>query len=82
MLNPRITSETDRFVTLSWTPDTSGQGYRLYVDGQPVARTFKPDASSTRFEKPDTGTHRYGVQKMDVVDTLKEVSHPAPPATF
>jgi hypothetical protein len=77
-LNPKITDQGDK-VKLEWTPDLTGQGYRLYVDGVAVSRTFKSDAKSTTFAKPDTASHRYGVQKMDVVDALEEVAWPAAP---
>lgn len=75
-LDPTITDLGSK-VRLDWTPDVTGQGYRFYVDGVAVSRTFKPAAKSTEFQKPDSGTHSYGVQKMDVVDALEEVSWPA-----
>ena len=77
-LNPQI-QDQGTTVKLTWTPDLTGQGYRLYVDGVAVSRTFKPDAASTTFAKPSQGQHSYGVQKMDVVDTLEEVEFPADP---
>lgn len=77
-LNPQVTDLGSK-VRLDWTPDLSGQGYRLYIDGVAVSRTFKPEAKSTTFTKPDANPHRYGVQKMDVVDALEEVEWPAPP---
>ncbi len=77
-LDPQITDLGSK-VRLDWTPDLSGQGYRLYVDGVAVSRTFRPTAKTTEFSKPDAEPHRYGVQKMDVVDALEEVTWPVPP---
>ena len=77
-LNPQVV-DLGAKVKLTWTPDLSGEGYAFYVDGSRVSRTFKADASSTTFNKPDSGTHRYGVQKMDTVDALEEASWPAAP---
>lgn len=82
-LNPKVTDQGNK-VRLDWTPDLTGQGYRFYIDGVAVSRTFKPDASSTTFGKPDAGSHRYGVRKMDVVDALEEATWPVvdpPPPT-
>lgn len=76
-LNPQVTDLGSK-VRLDWTPDVTGQGYRLYIDGLAVSRTFQPGAKSTTFTKPDSAPHRYGVQKMDVVDALEEVEWPAP----
>ena len=77
-LNPQI-QDLGAKVKLTWTPDLTGEGYAFTVDGVRVSRTFKSDASSTTFQKPDSGTHRYGVQKMDAVDPLEEASWPAAP---
>jgi hypothetical protein len=76
-LNPRIT-DLGRDVRMDWTPDAKAQGYRLYVDGQAVSRTFKPSDSSTTFRKPDGGPHRYGLRLMDEVGPLEEVTFPQP----
>lgn len=78
-LNPQIRDLGSK-VELSWTPDPTCQGYRFYVDGVAVSRTFKPDANKTTFNKL-SGTHEYGVQKMNVVEALEEVLYPpvAPP---
>jgi Polysaccharide lyase len=75
-LNPRITDQGNK-LKMTWTPDLSGQGYRFYVDGVAVSRTFKADASSTEFEKKQ-GSHKYGIQKMDVVPPLEEIVFPTP----
>lgn len=77
-LDPKVTDQGNK-VRLDWTPDLSCQGYRLYIDGVAVSRTFKPDARSTTFAKPSSGPHRYGVRKMDVVDVLEEATFPEPP---
>lgn len=74
-LNPRVTDQGNK-VRLDWTPDPTGQGYQLYIDGVAVSRTFKSTASSTTFAKPDSGPHRYGVRKMDVVGVLEESAWP------
>lgn len=79
-LDPRITDLGNK-VRLDWTPDLTGQGYRLYIDGLAVSRTFKPEANTTTFQKPDSQPHRYGVQKMDVIGPLEEALWPAPPPT-
>ena len=73
-LNPQVTDQGTK-VKMTWTPDPSCQGYRFYVDGVAVSRTFKPDASSTTFQKK-AGEHFYGIQKMDVVDALESVQYP------
>jgi hypothetical protein len=76
-LDPRVT-DLGADVRLDWTPDLKGQGYRLYVDGFAVSRTFKPDASSTTFRKPDDEPHRYGLRVMSEVGALEEVTFPLP----
>lgn len=76
-LNPKVTDQGAK-VKMTWTPDLTCQGYRFYVDGVAVSRTFKPEAAQTTFEKKD-GTHSYGIQMMDVVPPLEEVQFPAPP---
>lgn len=81
-LNPKITEQGAK-LKMTWTPDPSCQGYRLYVDGSAVSRTFKPDAFETTFDKLP-GSHQYGVQKMNVVDQLEQVQYPVvtlPPPT-
>ena len=78
-LNPRVT-DLGQDVRLDWTPDLKGQGYRLYVDGFAVSRTFKPDAHTTTFRKPDAQPHRYGLRVMAEVGALEEVTFPAAPA--
>lgn len=80
-LNPRVTDQGNK-VRLDWTPDLTGQGYRLYIDGVAVSRTFRPEASSTTFAKPSAGSHRYGVRKMDVVGALEEATWPAPTGNY
>lgn len=76
-LNPQIT-DLGKDVRMDWTPDLSGQGYRLYVDGIAVSRTFKPGASSTTFDKPDDGEHRYGIRLLAEVGPLEETVWPEP----
>jgi hypothetical protein len=74
-LNPQITDQGTK-LKMTWTPDLSGQGYRFYVDGQAVSRTFKAEAASTTFNK-EAGSHRYGIQVMDVIPPLEEVVYPS-----
>jgi hypothetical protein len=76
-LNPKLTPKGEDLL-MEWTPDLSGQGYRFYVDGKAVARTFKPATSETTFHKADANQHSYGIQKMDVVAPLESVIYPTP----
>jgi hypothetical protein len=75
-LNPQVTDQGTK-VKMTWTPDLACQGYRFYVDGVAVSRTFKPDAAQTTFDKKP-GSHVYGIQKMDVVPPMEAVEFPPP----
>lgn len=77
MLSPRVT-DLGQDVRLDWTPDPTGQGYRFYVDGHAVSRSFNPAQSSITFRKPDGGTHSYGLRLMAEVGALEAASFPVP----
>ena len=49
----RLVSETATMVTLGWDRQ-SGDGYRFYADGVPVARTLDRSRTSVRFAKADS----------------------------
>lgn len=79
-LNPKVTKLASGKIRLTWTPDFSGQGYRLYRDGIAVSRTFKPDAASSDFSAETDGQqHRYGVVMMDEVGSVENVEYPPDP---
>ena len=77
MLSPRVT-DLGSEVRLDWTPDLTGQGYRFYIDGHAVSRTFNAAQSSAKFRKPDDLPHDYGLRLMAEVGSLEAARFPIP----
>lgn len=75
----RQTSEDATTVTLTWDKQ-SVDGYRFYLDGVPVSRTFDPNRTSVRFQKGA----RYEIAPLTITEGARStfpppVTPPPPP---